>query len=165
MLCNTDKGCLFRMIRTKHFNCVSLFSILLNRNALARLHRFNYTDREVPEGVSDAVMEVQKAFAVAEQQVSSVEINVPSFEHIPEQLLLRLDLVPSVAQELVHGCQRSYQDPCLSCAQTQDAHPHMSSASVHAAIPFFVQLLVEKSSKRRIILDIHIYTYTYKLGS
>lgn len=74
----------------------------------------------VPEGVSDAVTEVKEVPVIVEQEVSGVEIDIPSFEHIPEQLLLRLHLVPSIAQELVHSCQRSYQDPCLSCAQKQD---------------------------------------------
>lgn len=70
---------------------------------------------KVPEGVSNAVTEVKKVPAITEQEVSSVEIDVSSFKHIPEQLLLRLDLVPGVTQELAHGCERSYQDPCLSC--------------------------------------------------
>lgn len=36
-------------------------------------------DRQVPEGVSDAVVEVEEASPVLKQQVSRVEIDVPDF--------------------------------------------------------------------------------------
>lgn len=82
----------------------------------------NCTDSnmKVPEGVSDAVTEIQKVPVVVEQEVSSVEIDVTNLEYISYQLLLRLDFVPSIAQELVHSCQRSYQNTWLSCTHTQE---------------------------------------------
>lgn len=59
---------------------------------------------------------------VVHQEVPSVEIHVSSFEHAPEQLLLRLDFVPGVTQELVHSSQRSHQDPCLPFGWRQGVH-------------------------------------------
>lgn len=51
----------------------------------------------VPEGVSYAVTEVKKVPVIMEQEVSGVEIDITSFENIPEQLLLRQDVVPCIA--------------------------------------------------------------------
>lgn len=76
-------------------------------------------DRQVPEGVSDAVVEVEEASPVLKQQVSRVEIDVPDFENVPQELLLGLFLVPSIAQELVDSSQWSHQDPGFSWTTTQ----------------------------------------------
>lgn len=64
-------------------------------------------------------MEVQKASFVQKQQVSCVEIDVPSFQHVPQQLLLRLGLVPSIAQKLADSHQWSHQYPCFSCGHNR----------------------------------------------
>lgn len=64
-------------------------------------------------------MEVQKASFVQKQQVSCVEIDVPSFQHVPQQLLLRLGLVPSIAQKLAESHQWSHQYPCFSCGHNR----------------------------------------------
>lgn len=81
---------------------------------------WHYNIFTVPEGVSDSVTEVKKVPVIMEQEVSSVEIDISSCKHALQQLLLRLDLIPSVAQELVHSGQRSDQDPRLSCASKQE---------------------------------------------
>lgn len=101
------------------------FTLLVYSQAQMKLQTFpsgncvnTVSKRSAPEGVSDAISEVEEVPAVLQQQVSSVEVDIPGFEHVPEQLLLRLHLVPSIAQELVHGCQRSHEDSWLSCAHS-----------------------------------------------
>lgn len=76
----------------------------------------------VPEGVANAVAEVQKASVVKKQQVSCVEIDISNFQHVPQQLLLRLGLVPNVAQKLVDSSQWSHQYPCFSCGHKRNDH-------------------------------------------
>lgn len=54
-------------------------------------------------------MEVEEAPGVEEQQVPRVEVDVSGLEDVPQELLLRLGLVPSIAQEAVDGSERSHQ--------------------------------------------------------
>lgn len=69
---------------------------------------------QIPEGVPSAVMEAKEALVIADQQVPSVEENIPRPEDILQQLSLGQLWRPSVAQErrlLAHG---SHQQPWLT---------------------------------------------------
>jgi hypothetical protein len=57
------------------------------------------SDREIPEGVSSTIVEVKKALLITDQEVPSIEENVPRPEDILQQLVLGQLRSPSIAQE------------------------------------------------------------------
>lgn len=66
-----------------------------------------------PEGVAQAVAEVEEAFAVHGQHVPGVVVNVVWAPHVVHQLLFRLLAGPAVAHERLAGQHLGQQEPRL----------------------------------------------------
>ena len=103
-----------------------LYFLQWNPNTLCGITNassYHSSQRRSPEGVSDAVAEVQEVPVVAEEQVSRVEVDVSRPDHVPQDLALRLGLVPRVAQELTGDRQGGHQHACLPCTKENQENP------------------------------------------
>lgn len=111
--------------------CRTLCSLLKIRSQIkpkgqTDKHQHN-SGLQVPECVTDSILEVDKVVLINPKQITCVEVQVSLFKYITEPLLLCLLLVPSVANEWRPLRYLPHQQSCLTwwtntCHTTSNHH-------------------------------------------
>lgn len=111
--------------------CRTLCSLLKIRSQIkpkgqTDKHQHN-SGLQVPECVTDSILEVDKVVHINPKQITCVEVQVSLFKYITEPLLLCLLLVPSVANEWRPLRYLPHQQSCLTwwtntCHTTSNHH-------------------------------------------